>query len=66
MKVTNPNTKICAMCIHWNGAIGGKSVKPRVGMRNVYEYDPEERNTCYDNHFIKSAWHSCNRWKKKF
>lgn len=66
MKVTNPNAKICAMCVSWNGLVGGKNVKPRVGMRNVFEYDPNETNVCYVTHFKKAAWNSCNQWQKKF
>ncbi|KLU63784.1 hypothetical protein DEAC_c43130 [Desulfosporosinus acididurans] len=66
MKITKPNNKICAMCIHWNGPLGGKSVKPRIGMMNVFEFDPQEKNICYKNHFNKAAWHSCNQWQNKF
>ena len=66
MKITSPSTRICAMCSHWNGPVGGKNVRPKTGMRSFFEYDPEERNICYENHFSKAAWNSCNQWKKKF
>ncbi|MET3696922.1 hypothetical protein SAMN05877753_101502 [Bacillus oleivorans] len=66
MKVCSPNTRICAMCFHWNGYAGGANVKPRKGMRNVYEYQPEEKQICYKNHFEKKAWNSCNEWQRKY
>lgn len=66
LRVTRPNVKICAMCQHWNGPLGGNNVKPRKGMRGVFEFDSEERNTCYKNHFEKSAWNSCKDWAKRY
>ena len=35
-KLTNPRTKICAMCRHWNGPVGGLQVKPKVNSPNFF------------------------------
>jgi hypothetical protein len=35
------------MCTNWNGFTGGKEVKPRKGMMNTWEYNPEEKQVCY-------------------
>ncbi|GAA4714328.1 hypothetical protein [Brevibacillus fulvus] len=65
-KNCSPSTRICAMCTHWNGAAGGNQVKPKAGMRHVWEYEPEEQQICYQTHFNKKAWNSCNKWTAKY
>lgn len=62
----NSNTKICAMCFHWNGYIGGQYVEPKVGMAITWTYAPNEKQICYKKHIEKSAWHSCLEWQKKY
>ena len=66
LKSISPNTKICAMCMHWNGYTGGQYVKPKEGMMNTWKYDPNERQFCYKKHIEKAAWHSCSEWSKKY
>lgn len=66
MRVTNPNAKICAMCRYWNGPVGGLSVKPRTNQRNFFDFDHEEKQTCYNNHFVKQAWNSCTAWERRY
>ncbi|TVY08352.1 hypothetical protein [Paenibacillus cremeus] len=66
LKTCSPTAKICAMCSFWNGQAGGTQVKPKSGMMNFFEYDSEEKNICYNNHFIKKAWNSCGHWKKRY
>jgi hypothetical protein len=53
------------MCIHWNGYKGGNSIRPKQGMKNVWEYDDEEKQVCFQNHFEKKAWNSCGNWEKR-
>lgn len=52
-RVCSPTTRICAMGIHWNGYKGGENVRPRAGMMNVWEYNDEEKQICFKNHFEK-------------
>ena len=66
IKYTSPNTRICAMCQHWNGPRGGDNVEPRMGMRNVMQYDDQEIKVCYKNAFEKKAWNSCNDWQRRY
>lgn len=65
-KNCSPTARICAMCEHWNGNKGGIHVQPRVGMRNVMEYDSEETQICYKRSFNMKAWNSCSEWLKKY
>lgn len=39
----------------WNGPMGGSDVKPRKGMRSFWEYNPEEKKTCFKSHFEKKV-----------
>ena len=66
LRLTNPKAKICAMCRHWNGQVGGLTVKPRKNSPNFFEHDPEEAQTCYKNHFVKKAWNSCSEWTGRY
>lgn len=66
LKTTPPTTKICAMCVNWNGNIGGAYVKPKMNMPRFYEFYNEEENVCFYNHFQKKAWHSCGEWEQRY
>lgn len=66
MKLTNPRTKICAMCKHWNGPVGGLNVKPRINSSAFFNFDPNEKQTCYKNHMVRAAWTSCSEWEKRY
>ncbi|MER2106938.1 MAG: hypothetical protein ABS949_08350 [Solibacillus sp.] len=65
-RIANPSTQICAMCPHWNEAVGGLFVNPRTNQRNFFDFDNEEKQTCYKNHFVKQAWNSCSEWEKRY
>ena len=65
-KLTNPKTKICAMCRHWNGPVGGLQVKPKANSPSFFMFDPNEKQTCYKHHFVRAAWTSCTGWEKRY
>ena len=56
VRVVTPTAKICAMCQHWNGPMGGQQVKPRVNGAPFFEFESEEKQTCYKRHFVMQVW----------
>ena len=66
LRLTNSTTKICAMCMYWNGLQGGNTVKPCVNRQPFFEFNPEEIKICYKNHQAKKGWNSCSEWVKKY
>ena len=65
-KLTNPRTKICAMCRHWNGPVGGLQVKPKVNSPSFFMFKPNEKQTCYKHHYERAAWTSCSSWEQRY
>jgi hypothetical protein len=61
-----PNTKICAMCKHWNGHIGGQSVRPKKLFMRSWEYDPNETQLCYEQRIDKRATSHCSKWEARY
>jgi hypothetical protein len=59
------NSKICAMCKHWNGHIGGSSVRPKKLMMRSWEYDDAEVQLCYIQRVDKRASSHCSKWEQR-
>ncbi len=66
LRTCSSTTRICAMCVQWNGYQGGSYVAPKKNARNFWEYDSEEKQICFKKHFEMKAWNSCSDWQKKY
>lgn len=66
VRTITATAKICAMCQHWNGPMGGQQVKPLINRRPFFEFESEETQTCYKQHLAKQAWHSCSGWVRRY
>jgi hypothetical protein len=60
------NTKICAMCKHWNGHVGSSNVRPKKHMMRSWEYESEESLLCYVQRIDKRATSHCSKWEARY
>jgi len=63
-KTTNTNCKVCVLCKHWNGAVGSTTIQPKMG--NVYEYDADEKKSCFKKRVPTPSFSSCSMFESRY
>lgn len=56
--------KKCALCKHWNGAVGSTTIKPMLG--GNYQVDASEKQTCYERTGQTTANFSCPKFVPRY
>lgn len=44
-ELANKNTRKCALCVHWNGAMGSTTIQPVFGGK--FKFDHNEKQSCF-------------------
>lgn len=62
-QTTNTRVKLCVLCKYWNGAIGSTTIRPLMGQS--YEYDRDEKQSCFQKRTTTAAWNYCAKFEKR-
>lgn len=54
----------CVLCKHWNGAVGSTTIKSKPGLQ--YEYDHDEKQSCFQKRVVTPAWNGCPKFESRY
>lgn len=60
----NKNTRKCALCVHWNGAMGSTTIKALYGGK--FEFDNNEKQSCFKKGITTSAVGTCPNFEPRY
>lgn len=64
MDLTKPSARKCALCVHFNGSIGCKSIQPVMG--NQFKYAHNEKGQCHKFAREMPAWGTCPDYVSRY
>lgn len=62
--LANKNARKCALCRHWNGAMGSTTIKPVYG--GNFQFDHNEKQTCFKKSVIMPSWSNCPNFTPRY
>lgn len=55
--LANKNAKKCALCAHWNGAMGSTTITPVYS--GNFKFDRDEKKPCFKKSVPTPSWNTC-------
>lgn len=63
--LANKNARKCALCRHWNGAMGSTTITPKNnGM--AFSFDHNEKQQCFKKCVPMPSWSSCGSFEPRY
>ena len=63
-ELANKNTRKCALCVHWNGAMGSTTIQPVFGGK--FKFDHNEKQSCFKKSIPMPAWGTCPNFEPRY
>lgn len=54
----------CALCKHWNGAMGSQTIQPKLG--GYFQVEMTEKQACYQKTCQTTANFSCSKFESRY
>ena len=63
-ELANKNTRKCALCVHWNGAMGSTTIQPVFGGK--FKFDHNEKQSSFKKSIPMPAWGTCPKFEPRY